>query len=89
MKRTARLKLRKIGPMYMVVDGVTGEARMTNVYQLNETAAAVWEFMGEREVSQTELVDFLTERYEVDAATALSDIKALMDDWREFGLIEA
>lgn len=88
MRRVPRLKLRKIGRMYMVVDGVTGEARMTNVYQLNETAAAVWEFVGEREVDAAQVAEFLTSCYEIDLATAQADAEALLATWREYGLIK-
>ena len=46
MKLNPKLKLRKIGKKYMVVDAETGSAKMTNVFTFNASAAMLWERIG-------------------------------------------
>lgn len=87
MKLNPNLKLRRIGSIYMVVDSKTQEVNMANVYQLNETAAAVWRAAEGKEIEPQALAEALSHDYEIEPEEALDDIRQLLAMWREYGLI--
>ncbi len=55
---------------------------------LNDTAAFLWEETGKGEFTVETLVQALTENYEVDAETAQHDVKQMVGQWLDLGLIE-
>lgn len=55
---------------------------------LNDTAAFLWEETCKGEFTVETLVQALTENYEVDAETAQRDVKHVVEQWLELGLIE-
>lgn len=87
MKLRSDLRLRKIGNRYMIVQPVGEGARQTNVFELNGTAAQLWQQIGDGEIHEEELADYLCSQYEIDRPTALSDVRKQIDEWRTFGLI--
>lgn len=87
MRRNPRLKLRKIGKMYMIVDSQSGAANLTNVYQLNDTAATLWQRVGEEHFTTEQAAQILVEEYDVEPAEVQRDVEQLLERWREFGLI--
>ena len=70
---------------------VTGEglARVdfSKVISLNPTAAYLWEQVQDRDFTAEDLVDLLTERYDVDRERARADVDKLLVSWREAGLM--
>jgi hypothetical protein len=56
-------------------------------YSLNPTAAFVWSQFSEG-APRERIAAALAERYEVDAATAQSDVAALLGELQESGLLE-
>ena len=71
---------------------VTGEglARVdfSRVVSLNATAAYLWEQVEGKAFTPEDLVELLTERYDVDEAQARTDVDKLLTSWKEAGLIE-
>ena len=55
---------------------------------LNDTAAFLWEEAGKGEFTIESLVKALTDNYEVDADTATTDVKRIVDKWFELEVIE-
>lgn len=49
VKTKKNLKLRKVGPHYMIVNADGGQVNMTQVFKLNQTAALLWEKLSEKE----------------------------------------
>lgn len=70
---------------------VTGEglARVdfSKVISLNPTAAYLWEQVQDKDFTAEDLVDLLTERYDVDRERARADVDKLLVSWREAGLM--
>ncbi len=89
MKLKSQLKLRKMGSVYMLVDALAGEVNLTNVYTLNETAAQIWQQVGEGELVMEQLAEFVCQEYEVEYDQALEDVKALVEEWQRLGLVTA
>lgn len=87
MKLKSGLQLRKIGKQYMIVD-IDSEVNLTNVFTLNETAARIWELAAGRIFTPEELASTLCEEYDVDAETALKDVRKQIEEWIGFGLVQ-
>lgn len=60
----------------------------SKIISLNDTAAYLWNALLERDFTEEEMADILTEGYEVDAETALADSCNMAAQWKEIGLIE-
>lgn len=61
----------------------------SNIISMNESSAYLWQNIQGKEFTHEDLVDLLTQEYEVDEATALKDVKALTKLWLQAGIIEA
>lgn len=88
MKIKSHLQLRKVGRQYIIVDVCSKNVNLSDVYRLNETAAALWQRMAEGEQTADELAAWLQEEYEVDRETALKDVEGQLEEWKGFGLID-
>lgn len=88
MKIKSHLQLRKVGRQYIIVDVCSKNVNLSDVYRLNETAAALWQRMAEGEQTADELAAWLQEEYEVDRETALKDVERQLEEWKGFGLID-
>lgn len=71
-----------------IIAVATGEAatRFTGMMRLNDTAALIVDTLGE-EVTMEELVNVVTQTYEVSRETAEADITAILDTLRTAGLL--
>lgn len=61
----------------------------SNIISMNESSAYLWQNIQGKEFTHEDLVNLLTQEYEVDEATALKDVKALTELWLQAGIIEA
>ena len=72
----------------MIVDSLGEVTDLASVYTLNGVAARLWQKASEGEFSETSLTEWLCEVYEVEACLAEEDVKALLNQWKEYGLID-
>lgn len=86
MKLRSDLRLRKIGSQYMIVEPAGEGNRQAKVFELNETAALIWERIGSEEINAEELAAYLSSEYEIDQAVALRDVRRQLEEWEKFGL---
>ncbi len=86
MKLRSDLRLRKIGSQYMIVEPAGGGNRQAKVFELNETAALIWERIGSEEINAEELAAYLSSEYEIDQVVALRDVRRQLEEWEKFGL---
>lgn len=86
MKLRSDLRLRKIGSQYMIVEPAGGVNRQAKVFELNETAALIWERIGSEEINAEELAAYLSSEYEIDQTVALRDVRRQLEEWEKFGL---
>ena len=62
---------------------------VTNIVSMNESAALLWKAIVNKESFTAEdLAQILTDNYEVDEETALTDAKAIAAKWIETGIAE-
>jgi len=64
---------RKTGNEYVLVPVTDNIADMDSVYTLNETGAFIWEQIDGKK-SVEEIIDAMTEEYEIDKDTATADV---------------
>lgn len=88
MKTNSNVKLRKIGHRFMIVADSDNEVSKTHVYELNESAARLWQMMSDKDLSADELTECFCEEFDVAKHVAYADIERQLDEWKRFGLIE-
>lgn len=87
MKTVEGFRLREICGEFIIVPESTELVNFNKMIHLNATAAYLWEKVSALDGFTVEtLADLLTEKYEVDAATALKDAAAIADKWVEIGI---
>lgn len=83
----SNLLLRKVGSRNVIVRTVCGSADLTEVFTLNDTASDIWRTFTGREFSEQDIIEWLLDNYDVTEDQALSDIREMLREWKEYGLI--
>ena len=77
---------RKTGNEYVLVPITDNIADMNSVYTLNETGAFIWEQInGKRNVE--EIIGAVTEEYDIDKATAETDVFSFIENMSKYLII--
>ena len=88
MKISEKFKVREMaGEHVIIMPGRVG-ADMTRILALNDSSLYLWETLRGRDFTTEEAAGLLTERYEVDEATALRDAQARAGKLAECGVLE-
>lgn len=80
--------LRKVGRQYMIIDASNGNANVTDVFTMNESAANIWQYINGREFTPAELEKWVCDTYKIAPRTAHRDVDNLLRTWKELGLIQ-
>tara|TARA_R110000868_G_scaffold132380_2_gene343138 strand:+ start:70675 stop:70935 length:261 start_codon:yes stop_codon:yes gene_type:complete len=73
----------RIGNEVLIMD----TTYLKQAHSLNSTAAVVWENLNGKN-SPEQLATILSEEFEIDESTAMSDVEALLTRFRKLQLIE-
>ena len=77
---------RRTGNEYVLIPVTNNIADMNSVYTLNETGAFIWEHIdGKRNVE--EIINEVTEEYNIDKKTAEADVLSLLDEMNKYLII--
>lgn len=88
MKRKKGFHLHDIcGERILIAEGEEN-IDFSDIISMNATSAYLWEAVGDADFTADTLAGLLTDKYEVDAATALADSHTLISQWQEAGVIE-
>ena len=87
MRFDERKKVRTVAGENIVIMQADGEADMTKVVALNESAMLVYEQLKGKEFAVAVVACVLTDGYEVDEATAMADAEELVASMRREHLI--
>lgn len=87
MRFDERKKVRTVAGENIVIMQADGEADMTKVVALNESAMLVYEQLKGKEFAVADVARVLTDGYEVDEATAMTDAEELVASMRREHLI--
>ena len=88
MKIKNDLVLRHIGRDYIVINPRKDMVDMTDVYTLNETAAWLWQQLGHKEFTLSQVVHLILQHYKTEHEQAERDARSLIRLFRENGLLE-
>ena len=78
---------RKVRENLILVPLKTGPARLDALYTLNESAGFIWSHVGPN-VSEDDLAARLMAEYDVDGATARSDVRNVLTGLAAIGALE-
>lgn len=87
MRFDERKKVRTVAGENIVIMQADGEADMTKVVALNESAMLVYEQLKGKDFAVADVARVLTDEYDVDEATAMADAEVLVADMRKEHLI--
>ena len=88
MKAKKGFKLRNVcNENIIVADGIEN-IDFSRIISMNESAAYLWRNIQEQEFDADRLVSLLLEEYEIDEASARTDVDQLIAKWKEAGIIE-
>lgn len=87
MRFDERKKVRTVAGENIVIMQADGEADMTKVVALNESAMLVYEQLKGKEFAVADVARVLTDEYDVDEATAMADAEELVASMRKEHLI--
>lgn len=77
-----------LGKDHVVVATGMQNINFSDVIYLNESAHVMWHAAEGREFSVEDMAKALTEEYDVDSATALSDAASTAAEWKKMGMID-
>lgn len=81
-------ELREVCGEHIIVAYGRENIDFNKVISLNESATFLWKNIFDKDFDAETMASLLQEEYEVDAATAEKDAKALLDEWQAVGLTE-
>lgn len=84
MKLNKKYTLRKVADENILVRS-SGPVDMTSVFSLNESAAWLWNRIGDEEFTEEKLVEWLCAEYDVDVDVARCDVHSLVLLWKRYG----
>lgn len=88
MKTKKGFNLRQVcGENVIVAEGVEN-IDFSSIISMNESSAYLWNNIQGKEFDKNDLVELLTQEYDVDADTAAEDVEALVAQWLKAGIIE-
>ena len=88
MRQKKGFKLRNIcGEHIIVAEGIEN-VDFSKIISMNESSAYLWEHTQGSDFSADDLCQLLLDEYEVDEKTARADAEAVIDKWKQIGIIE-
>ena len=87
MKINQGFELREMCGEHIVIGTGVGNIDFSKVISLNESATWLWKEVEGKDFTPETLAALLVKQYEVDDAVALSDAKALVNQWISVGIV--
>ena len=87
MRTVEGFTLRSIAKEFILTAENIQKVDINKLISLNESAAYLWKEVDGKDFDAETLADLLLERYEVDRETALRDSRAIIEKWKEAGIV--
>ena len=81
-------RLKTVAAEGMLIDTRGGVARLDKVFRLSPAAAWLWEKAYGLDFSESDLVAWLCEEYDVSRQDAENDVRDLLADWKKYGIVQ-
>lgn len=88
MKIKNGFELRNICGENIIISHGKENINFTKIISLNESAALIWNNVADKEFSIDDMVQILTDEYDVDENTAKADCQNIADEWEKVGFLE-
>ena len=88
MKIKDNFKVRKIAGENLIVNQGATHSDLTKIISLNPTAVMLWESLSGKDFTEEEAADILVDKFKIDRATALQDVRKWLDTMKTEGIIE-
>ncbi len=88
MKIKKDFNLREVCGEYIIVAEGKENIDFCNIISMNESSAYLWKQVQNKEFDADTLTELLTDEYDVDKETAMHDVKALIKQWVDAGIVE-
>ncbi len=88
MKIKKDFNLREVCGEYIIVAEGKENIDFCNIISMNESSAYLWKQVQNKEFDADTLTELLTDEYDVDKETAMKDVKALIEQWVDAGIVE-
>ena len=80
--------MREVCGEYIIVAEGKENIDFCNIISMNESSAYLWKQVQNKEFDADTLTELLTDEYDVDKETAMKDVKALIEQWVDAGIVE-
>lgn len=80
--------LREVCGEYIIVAEGKENIDFCNIISMNESSAYLWKQVQNKEFDADTLTELLTDEYDVDKETAMNDVKVLIKQWFDAGIVE-
>lgn len=80
--------LREVCGEYIIVAEGKENIDFCNIISMNESSAYLWKQVQNKEFDADTLTELLTDEYDVDKETAMNDVKVLIKQWVDAGIVE-
>lgn len=87
MKKVEGFRMRSLGLEHIIVPEDVRLVNFNKMISLNESAAYLWESVGEGDFTVEDLTGLLLDKYEVESEKAAADASALAKSWLQTGLV--
>jgi hypothetical protein len=87
MKIKEGFELRTICGENIIISHGVENINFTQIITLNESATSVWNAIIGKEFDINDIVNVLTDEYEVNEEIAQKDAKELVESWKKIGLV--
>jgi hypothetical protein len=88
MKIKEGFTLRTICGEHIVIGEGLAQVNFNKMLSLNGSAAYLWEQLKGKEFTEEDAVRLLTDKYDVTPERALEDVKKLLEEWKNQGVME-
>lgn len=88
MRKKTGFTLRDICGEHIIVSEGLENIDFSKIINLNDSAAYLWQAVGNADFDAPLLASKLTEEYDVDETTALADAKEIAEEWKKAGITE-
>lgn len=87
MKQIEGLKMRRLGKEYMVIPEGAKLVNFNKMVSFNSSAAYLWESVGGKDFTASDLAGLLMDKYGIDESIASTDAASIAAKWLEEGLV--
>lgn len=83
MKLKKGYKVREVAGNHMLLPYGEDGIDFNCIFSMSESAAWLWNALQDKEFNESEALSLILGEYDVDEATALTDVRSLIKSWKE------